>query len=93
MTKLQHNQTFKIAVIIAAVIAVFMVNSSVNGGNVSPDSFTSLSELQVNASSFNDTTGIVCPEDITTYTDEGTCQSFISSGLKSIIVDARKSST
>ncbi|WP_346861882.1 HYR domain-containing protein [uncultured Draconibacterium sp.] len=81
MTKLQHNQTFKLAVILAVGIAVFMGAISVNGNNLLPKNNTILSQLQENKPANDDTNGLICPEDISTYTDINSCSSVISSGL------------
>ncbi|WP_167604839.1 PKD-like domain-containing protein [Maribellus sediminis] len=82
MTKQPHNQIFKTAVFILAVIAVLMGNLSVCGSVVSPNHSILLSsenpEQQVTQ---NDTTDLVCPEDLSTYTDLNSCDALITSGL------------
>ncbi|MCY1721142.1 HYR domain-containing protein [Prolixibacteraceae bacterium Z1-6] len=74
MTKLQHNQTLRIALfILAAVTAVLMEPASVNG--------TVLSSNLIQASSNDNQNALLCPEDISTYTDLNSCAAVISSGL------------
>ncbi|WP_319479816.1 HYR domain-containing protein [uncultured Draconibacterium sp.] len=96
MTKLKHNQTLKTAFLLLAVFLCFTepnAESSESYASFSPakDSlmgFVSpsisnqlLSEISDIPASQDDTTGIVCPEDISIYTDLNSCDALVTSGL------------
>ncbi|WP_163325912.1 PKD-like domain-containing protein, partial [Draconibacterium mangrovi] len=96
MTKSKHNQTLKTAFFLLAVFLCFTEPNAVSSesyasfspakdsvmGFVSPSiSNQSLSEISDKPASQDDTTGIVCPEDISIYTDLNSCVAVISNGL------------
>ncbi|WP_303926073.1 HYR domain-containing protein, partial [Draconibacterium sediminis] len=96
MTKSKHNQTLKTAFFLLAVFLCFTEPNAVSSesyasfspaidsvlGFVSPSiSNQLLSEISDNPASQDDTTGIVCPEDISIYTDLNSCVAVISNGL------------
>ncbi|WP_347839516.1 HYR domain-containing protein [uncultured Draconibacterium sp.] len=81
MTKTKHNQTLEIALFIAAVFTVLMGVASVKGSTLSTSQHTNYSKIYGETVISDDTTGFVCPEDISTYTDLNSCDALISSGL------------
>nr|WP_319511265.1 G8 domain-containing protein [uncultured Draconibacterium sp.] len=89
MTKTKHNQTLEIALFIVAVFAVLMGEASVNGGALPTSQLTNYSKIYGETVISDDTTGFVCPEDISTYTDLNACSSNISSGLNVLDPEAR----
>ncbi|MDX8337604.1 HYR domain-containing protein [Draconibacterium sp. IB214405] len=96
MTKSKHNQNFKTVLLLLAVLLCFTEVDAVRGeeyasltpaknsvwGNVSTQTsnhlLSSISDKNVIQ---DDTTGISCLEDITTYTDLNSCVAVISTGL------------
>ncbi|MEN8118256.1 MAG: HYR domain-containing protein, partial [Bacteroidota bacterium] len=96
MTKSKHIRTYKIAVFIIALLSVFMEANSVerattvrfseeqavrlNTFGFDSDNLQAPSLFSANIQN-DDTTGIVCPENISTYTDINACTSTISNGL------------
>ncbi len=88
-----HNRTFKIALIIMAVLIgiidaksvdreSYMPSIEVYSSDIASVSVSSLNGiLEKNSFSYNDTLALVCPEDIFSYTDINSCEALISSGL------------
>ena len=93
MTETQHSRTFKIALIIMAVLTFTMDVKSLCWESYAPDLNSELGEAEflsksVDAHSlfpantlYDDTTSIICPEDIALYTDLNSCVAVINAGL------------
>ncbi|WP_297085586.1 HYR domain-containing protein [uncultured Draconibacterium sp.] len=96
MTKSKHNQTLKTALLFLAVFLGFAelnavedktyallpaATLSVDGHSLSPISAILPAKTPENYVAIDDTTGIACPENITTYTDLNSCVAVISNGL------------
>ncbi len=97
MIKTQHSRTLKIALITMAVFIGIMDAKSVSWKDsateelnlfattelsVTTDADIAMSLLKEAAvSMMSDSSGLVCPDDITTYTDLNSCEALISSGL------------
>ena len=97
MIKTQHSRTLKIALITMAVFIGIMDAKSVSWKDsvteelnlfattelsVPTDADIAMSLLKEAAvSMMSDSSGLVCPDDITTYTDLNSCEALISSGL------------
>ncbi|MCK3685488.1 HYR domain-containing protein, partial [Maribellus sp. YY47] len=97
MTKLLNSQTCKLTVALIVILSVFIEPTSVKadllrafeGGTVhyywggyEASVENQFSETSGTNTFLDDTTGIVCPEDISTYTDVNSCNALISSGLE-----------
>ena len=88
MTKLKHNQTYILAIIFIVVIGMFVGQNSVKGNGLSPDRYSFLSNSETHKPAFNDTSGFVCPTDISIYTDLNACSGTINDGLNVVDPDA-----
>ena len=94
MTKRPHNQTFKIAIIVIVALFVLLQPGSARG-NIVPtseaaklyhkaygaDSNIPLSKVAGQQAIQDDTTSLVFPEDVSTYTDLNSCDALVTSGL------------
>ncbi|HYQ57260.1 MAG TPA: HYR domain-containing protein, partial [Draconibacterium sp.] len=96
MTKSKHNQTLKTVILLLTVFLCFTETFAVSGeryaslssaeNSVSDHVSTPISNYLLSDFSDRnvvqyDTTGIVCPDDIATYTDLNSCVAIISTGL------------
>ena len=97
MIKTQHSRTLKIALIIMAVFIGIMDAKSVSWKDSAIEELNlfATTELSVQADAaigmssikgldvpmMPDSSGLVCPDDITTYTDLNSCEALISNGL------------
>ena len=97
MIKTQHSRTLKIALITMAVFIGIMDAKSVSWKDSATEELNlfATTELSVTTdvdiamsllkeaavSMMSDSSGLVCPDDITTYTDLNSCEALISSGL------------
>gem|GEM_PF-2138405 len=95
MTKRPHNQTFKIAILFIVALFVLLQPGSAGGyfvpasetgrlynlGYVA-DNKASLSNVAGYQAIQDDTTSLVCPKDISTYTDLNSCDALVTSGLR-----------
>ncbi|MFV0266981.1 MAG: hypothetical protein ACK5HT_07590, partial [Draconibacterium sp.] len=83
MTNQQHSQAFVFAVMMALMM-MFTGIVPVNGNVVLCDCEILPVENTPRQAFHPDTTRIVCPVDISTYTDVSSCNTLISSGLELI---------
>jgi len=96
LTKRPHNQTYKITIIIIVALFVVLQPDSLAGSillssrnergmlvtDYAADNKVPLSKTAQYQAIQDDTTNLVCPGDISTYTDLNSCDALITSGLR-----------